>query len=85
MSAIGQSGIKFREILTFMKSRKRIWSEEELKRLAQIVAAGGTPLLAAAKFNRSMTSCRVQARKIGVPFVHSRIRRKEMLAKSAAD
>ena len=41
-----------------MKSRKTKWSDEELKQLAEIVAAGGTPLRAAAKLNRNMTSCR---------------------------
>jgi hypothetical protein len=68
-----------------VKLRKSEWSEEDLKQLAAIVAVGGTPLRAAAKFKRTMASCRKQARKIGVPFADSRIRRKEMLAKSAAD
>jgi hypothetical protein len=67
-----------------MKSLKKSWSEEELKQLAAIVAAGGTPLLAAARLKRGMISCRIQARKMGVPFAHLRIRRKELLDKAAA-
>jgi hypothetical protein len=51
-----------------MKSRKSEWTEQELKQLAAIVAAGGTALRAAAKFNRRIASCRSQARKMGVPF-----------------
>jgi hypothetical protein len=46
-----------------MKLRKSEWSEEDLKQLAAIVAVGGTPLRAAAKFKRTMASCRKRARK----------------------
>jgi hypothetical protein len=67
-----------------MKSRKTKWSEEELKQLAEIVAAGGTPLRAAAKLNRNMTSCRIQARVMGTPFAPLRVRRKILLQKCAA-
>ena len=67
-----------------MKSLKSEWTEEELKQLAAIVAAGGTALRAAAKFNRRIASCRSQARKMGVPFENSKIRRKNILAKCAA-
>jgi hypothetical protein len=67
-----------------MKSLKSEWTEEELKQLAAMVAAGGTALRAAAKFNRRIASCRSQARKMGVPFENSKIRRKNILAKCAA-
>jgi hypothetical protein len=67
-----------------MKSRKTKWSDEELKQLAEIVAAGGTPLRAAAKLNRNMTSCRIQARALGAPFTPLRVRRKSLLQKCAA-
>jgi hypothetical protein len=67
-----------------MKSRKSKWSEEELKQLAEIVAAGGTPLRAAAKLKRNMTSCRIQARAIGVPFSPLRVRQKNLRQKCAA-
>ena len=67
-----------------MKSRKSKWSEEELKQLAEIVTAGGTPLRAAAKLKRNMTSCRIQARAIGVPFSPLRVRQKNLRQKCAA-
>ena len=67
-----------------MKSRKSKWSEEELKQLAEIVAAGGTPLRAAAKLKRNMTSCRIQARAIGLPFSPLRVRQKNLRQKCAA-
>ena len=66
-----------------MKSRKSKWSEEELKQLAEIVAAGGTPLRAAAKLKRNMTSCRIQARAMGVPFSPLRVRQKNLRQKCA--
>ena len=67
-----------------MKSRKSKWSEEELKQLAEIVAAGGTPLRAAAKLKRNMTSCRIQARALGMPFSSLRVRQKNLRQKVAA-
>jgi len=67
-----------------MRSRYGKWSEEELKQLAAIVAAGGTPFRAAAKFKRSIQSCRSQARKMGVPFENLQIKRRNILAKCAA-
>jgi hypothetical protein len=67
-----------------MKSRKSKWSEEELRQLAEIVAAGGTPLRAAAKLKRNMTSCRIQARAMGLPFSPLRVRQKNLRQKCAA-
>jgi len=67
-----------------MKLRKNKWSEEELTQLAEIVAAGGTPLRAAAKLKRNMTSCRIQARALGTPFSPLRVRRKNLRQKCAA-
>jgi hypothetical protein len=67
-----------------MKSRKTVWSEEELKRLAEFVVAGGSPVRASVRFGRTIASCRRQARKMGVPFEYSKTMRKNMLAKCAA-
>ena len=67
-----------------MKSRNWEWSEEELKQLAAIAAAGGTPFRASVRFSRSIASCRSQARKLGVPFENSKIKRKNILAKCAS-
>ena len=67
-----------------MKQRNSKWSEEESKQLAAFVGAGGTTFRAAVRFNWSIASCRTQARKLGVPFENSKIRRKNILAKCVA-
>jgi hypothetical protein len=67
-----------------MKSRKSIWSEEDSRELAAMVAAGTTPFRAAVRLNRSTSSCQIQARKLGKPFENSKIRRKNILEKCAA-
>ena len=67
-----------------MRYRNDEWSEEELKQLTDFVAAGGTPLRASVRFKRTIASCRIQARKIGVPFENSKIRRRNILAKCVA-
>jgi hypothetical protein len=43
-----------------MKSRKTVWSEEELKQLNDFVAAGGTPLRASVRFKRTAAADRLQ-------------------------
>jgi hypothetical protein len=67
-----------------MKLRRSVWSAEELVQLTEFVAAGGTPIRASVRFKRSIVSCRSQARKLGVPFENTMIRRKNILAKCAA-
>jgi hypothetical protein len=64
-----------------MKRHNIAWSEEELKQLTDFVAAGGTPLRASVRVKRTIASCRIQARKMGVPFEHTMI---STLAKCAA-
>jgi hypothetical protein len=63
---------------------KRPWTDEELKQLSALAAAGGTAARAAAKFNRSIANCRDQARKMGKPFTHVRITRMNIRAMCAA-
>jgi hypothetical protein len=67
-----------------MRARKREWTDDELKQLVAIVAAGGTAFRAAAKFKRSISVCRNQARAIGAPFEPLHVRRRNILAKCAA-
>lgn len=67
-----------------MTARKNEWTDDQLKQLAAIVATGGTAFRAAAKFNRSISVCRQQARAIGTPFEPLHVRRKKILAKCAA-
>jgi hypothetical protein len=63
---------------------KRPWTDQELKQLAALVAAGGTLFRAAAKFDRSIASCRNQARAMGVPFTPMRVARMNIREKCAA-
>ena len=67
-----------------MKRRYKAWSDEELKRLAAIVAAGGSPVRAAAALKRRIASCQNQARKMGTPFKSLLITRKAVRERCAA-
>jgi hypothetical protein len=67
-----------------MKPRTRRWTDPELIRLARIIAAGGTPVRAAAALNRRIVSCQKQARKMGTPFTAQRIARKNIREKCEA-
>ena len=67
-----------------MKARARAWSDEELKRLAKIVAAGRSAVRAAVALKRRIVSCQDQAREIGTPFKSAWAVRKEMKVKIAA-
>ena len=64
--------------------RKRPWSDTEIARLAAIIAAGGTPIRAAAALNRRIASCQLQARKMGTPFPLKHIIRKHTKEKCEA-
>jgi len=67
-----------------MTARKSEWTDDELKQLSAMVAAGGTAFRAAAKFKRSISACRNQARAMGTPFEPLYVRRRNTLAKCAA-
>jgi hypothetical protein len=67
-----------------MRARKREWTDDELKQLVAIVAAGGTAFRAAAKFKRSISVCRNQARVMGTPFEPLYVRQRNILAKCVA-
>jgi hypothetical protein len=67
-----------------MKLRKSEWTDVELKQLAALVATGGSAFRAAAKFKRSISMCRNQARAIGAPFETLYVRRRNILAKCVA-
>jgi GcrA cell cycle regulator len=60
------------------------WSDEELRRLAEIVASGATPLRAAAALKRNLLSCKNQARKLGTPFTPVWKMRRDIREKCAA-
>jgi hypothetical protein len=67
-----------------MKVRTQPWSDEELKRLEAIVAAGGSAVRAAAALNRKIIGCQAQARKMGMPFTLPSVRRRMIREKCAA-
>jgi hypothetical protein len=67
-----------------MTARKSEWTDDELKQLASIAAAGGTAFRAAARFKRSINACRNQARAMGTPFEPLHVRRRNIVAKCAA-
>jgi hypothetical protein len=67
-----------------MKVRTQAWSEDELRRLSAIVAAGGSPVRAAAALNRKIIGCQAQARKMGTPFTLLSVRRRMIREKCAA-
>ena len=67
-----------------MKVRTQPWSDDELKRLSAIVAAGGSPVRAAAALNRKIIGCQAQARKMGMPFKLLSARRRMLREKCAA-
>jgi hypothetical protein len=64
--------------------KRKPWTDDELKQLSALVSAGGTAFRAAAKFKRSIISCRNQARKMGTPFMYVRITRMNVRAKCDA-
>jgi hypothetical protein len=66
-----------------MRMHGSVWTDDDLKRLAAIVAAGGTPLRASAALRRSIAACRNQAKRIGTPFTPMQIRRKNIKGRCA--
>jgi hypothetical protein len=67
-----------------MMVRTQAWSDDEVKRLSAIIAAGGSPVRAAAALNRKIISCQNQARKMGTPFMQLSVRRRMIKEKCAA-
>jgi len=47
-----------------MRMHGSVWTDDDLKRLAAIVTAGGTPLRTSAALRRIIAACRNQAKKI---------------------
>ena len=74
----------FEQKVILMIVRKRRWSDAEMAQLAAIIAAGGTPMRAAAALKRRIASCQLQARKMGTPFRLKHIIRKQTKAKCEA-
>lgn len=66
------------------KSKINHWSEEELERLKHLVLSGATALRAAAALKRSISTVKVKARLLRVPFPTNREAKKQREAKYAA-
>jgi hypothetical protein len=60
-----------------MSPLKGPWTEADNERLKKLVLQGASPLRAAAAFNRTISSVRVQARKLGTPFPPTRVARRK--------
>jgi hypothetical protein len=67
-----------------MRTRKNEWTDDELNQLSAIVAARGSAFRAAAKFKRSISACRNQARAMGTPFEPMYVKRRNIVVKCAA-
>jgi serine/threonine-protein kinase RIO1 len=63
---------------------RRPWTEEDIHRLGQLVAAGVSVARAAVMLKRTLVSTQTQARKAGTPFPTVREVKKLQDAKSAA-
>ena len=57
---------------------KRPWTEEDNARLKEFVAQDLSIIRAAAALNRSIKNVRIQARKLGAPFLPMRVFRKKL-------
>ena len=67
-----------------MSKIRKPWTDDDLKRLKAIAAAGGTPLRAAAALKRNLASCQSKARELGTPFTPIRTIRRNFKERCAA-
>ena len=72
-----QPQAKIAVVSTRPRGKKAVWTGEQNERLKAFVAQGVSIVRAAAVFNRTITSVRVQARKVGSPFPPMRVFRKK--------
>jgi GcrA cell cycle regulator len=71
----GRNYVCFRD--SVMQSKKRIWSEEDLERLRNLVQSGASAIRASVALKRPLEVVKLKARKIGVPFQYERELKKE--------
>ena len=57
--------------------KNKDWTDDDTARLKALIASGGSPIRAAAMFDRSITGIRAVARKLGMPFPTTRDVRKK--------
>jgi hypothetical protein len=67
-----------------LKIRNTVWSDDHNKRVMEMAAAGASAARASVALNRSVLAVRVQACKLGTPFLATLTIRKNRLAKCDA-
>jgi len=67
-----------------LKTRNPVWSDDHNKRVMEMAAAGASAARASVVFSRSVPAVRVQACKLGTPFLTTLMIRKNRLAKCDA-
>jgi GcrA cell cycle regulator len=67
-----------------LKILKTTWNDDNNKRVIELAAAGASAARASVALNRSVSAVRIQASKLGTPFLTTRIIRKNQLAKCEA-
>jgi hypothetical protein len=67
-----------------LKTLKTTWNDDNNKRVIELAAAGASAARASVALKRSISSVRMQASKLGTPFLTTRIIRANQLAKCEA-
>ena len=52
--------------------RYKIWTEEDAERLKALISSGASAVRASAALKRPLTTVKLKARKMGMPFPHDR-------------
>jgi hypothetical protein len=67
-----------------LKTRNPVWSDDHNKRVMEMAAAGASAARASVVFSRPVPAVRIQACKLGTPFLTTLMIRKNRLAKCDA-
>jgi hypothetical protein len=70
--------------ISVMKTLKTAWNDDNNKRVIELAAAGASAARASVALNRSISAVRIQASKLGTPFLTNLTIKKNQLAKCAA-
>ena len=58
--------------------RYRIWTQEDAERLKALILSGASAVRASAALNSPLTTVKLKAREMGMPFRHDRELKKEL-------
>jgi hypothetical protein len=67
-----------------LKLQKNKWNDDNNKRVIELATAGASAVRASVALNRSISAVRMQASKLGTPFLTNLTIKKNRLAKCAA-